>query len=117
MIIIRGKSGKSIVLDKLISKYETETYTPVLLVDAIHAIGLWHSERFIVTMTMHASPDEISKLFRKNGKRKMQMFSVIALELNTNPKNIDAFKKIEKKWGVPCILTVQDDCDVYTYEV
>lgn len=117
MIIIRGKSGKSLVLEELLSTHETETHKNILIVDAAHALHLWHSERFVVDMTMHGSPNEISNLFKKSGKRQMNIFSVVALEVNTNPKNIDAFKKLEKKWGVPCILTVQDDCDVYTYEV
>jgi len=110
MEIIRGKVGKSVVLQDFICDTNPDR---TLIVDGLGLPHLWEG-RYIADVKSNHSPESISKLLLEE-EGLADRFDLIVFEVNAPYYKVDAFKKIENKLAIDCILTVQDDCEVYVY--
>jgi hypothetical protein len=116
---IEGKSGKSLVLERLLGM---EQGLKTLLIDNV-GVGALHS--LVTDVMCFNSNDEMWEAFSNDDYEdfaqeiKNNRYEMIIFETNDHYSTLDNYSAIEDKTGVPVLVTIQNDAmnDVKIYEV
>lgn len=104
MLIIEGKTGKSLKLQKIINKCKEK----ILIVDTV---GIHHI--LADNNNLSILPMSLEKLW--NGTvigdylNEIRKFDIIIFETNDKKEKVDSYKRLENLIGKKCIVTIQNN--------
>jgi hypothetical protein len=115
MLVIRGRTGKSIVLEK---KFQELNQNNILVVDSVGVSHLFPNSFYVRIEKIGDIFGVLAELMKKTIQ-----FNYVIFEINTDPKNIPGINYWEKQVETQFVLTVQDNTiadgaeNVQVYEV
>ncbi|MCF7618616.1 hypothetical protein MOB44_19655 [Bacillus sonorensis] len=116
MLVIEGKSEKSIRLEKFIRMELLNTN--LLVIDAVGELkfldpdwmNIWHTD-------VNQSTEEFITTFKKNYENSFSKFDWIALYLNVPKSNLEILKELDRLYPQNFIVTIQSNKNLTNYFV
>lgn len=106
MIVVKGKSQKSIVLENLIRKsFMTNS---VLIIDSVGIPPLFPEGEFEHVLVKVDSYKELIELFEREYEEYTSKYDWIAFYVNSDVSSIEDFKALDRKYVQNFIITIQD---------
>ncbi|ALA47892.1 hypothetical protein ABE137_12040 [Brevibacillus laterosporus] len=109
MIIIEGKAGKSVALEKLINNQIKNT--SIVILDIVNVPNCNFKEGVTHLIIENTSMESLVKIFEEAYQEHFIKYDWIAFEVNVNilDYNLNWFKELDRKYPQNFIITVQND--------
>ncbi|MCR8994692.1 hypothetical protein [Brevibacillus laterosporus] len=109
MIIIEGKTGKSVALEDLINNQIKNT--SIVIIDTVKVLNFNFKEGVIHLILENTSIENLVETFDKTYQEHFIKYDWIIFEVNANILDYDLywFKELDRKYPQNFIITVQND--------